>query len=599
MPGGAPAPELAKEDEDEWNFSTTDVFDNSFTTPQPVTQPSLSRQNSTGLKGQSHPRIPLNPLERLFNPNDNYNYLERSHRANLISPSDLPLREQNENSSRRETLIDAGAFDASTGIATIPDLATIKGKQKFSRFLRDSDDESEDTVKFPTNNDGARRATKDWKFPAFMNPNDAETPEDPGTARRKTQDWKFPSFSDIEDSDKTDDSQETRRKTRDWKFPVMTATDEDDAPGTSSTSASGTSGLVRPSLAHARTEPIGIATSHPFIDRAEADKFATSAHLSIDLDEYTAGPASGLNYRSSFAQFMEESDSASLDTDMDTPRFQAPFGPRATVEPFEGVGGGDKASANGPHASAAGPLLSDILRSRQNSIDSQASDVDEETRRIPTARLDDRDKWQHWEDHLLSNSTGSIGSPPQEPMWEQYNQQSTKSDGRLLTGPLPESMDFGNSVFQNSSGMPTNAPLTSSAPKRSGRPATGAGEQMPGSVKPDSPGSPQTSSDDEGEYDGILAAPFQLGPLPAPPSAATLLDTASTETMTHELARMFEELRYSLGQLRVGLEANVAASQNRAARRAAERASKKAARKVANGKGKGDEPAPSGAGKSL
>lgn len=204
MPGGAPPPEALQEHEQEWNFSTTEIFDQHVASTQLGFQPSGlgsssvrdfqydQRRGPASQTLEAHPRIPLNPLERLFIPNDSYNYAERGQRVNFMAPSDLPLREQNENTSRRETLIDVGSIDPSTGMATIPDLSTIR-EPRFSRFMRDSDDESEETLRFQEpSEDGTRRATRDWTFPSLQAPHSNQEGEH---VRRNTQDWTFPVMS--------------------------------------------------------------------------------------------------------------------------------------------------------------------------------------------------------------------------------------------------------------------------------------------------------------------------------------------------------------------------------------------------------------------
>ena len=221
FPGGAPVAEMPVEDaeEDAWNFSTTDSFEQDFLTPEaPLAEQtnrnrSLSDSRSTSTSSQAesvssrrklhkNPRTQLHPLQRIFDENDSSNYADRYRdfvQAPPLAPiqpapathtSDLPLRNQTpQQGSVRDTTIDLGEWDPTSGNIHIPDFSTIReNKGRYSRKVEDEDD-----FQYPAQDDDdyKKRVTRDWKFPTFESP--AEARASMG-ARPKTQDWKFPTM---------------------------------------------------------------------------------------------------------------------------------------------------------------------------------------------------------------------------------------------------------------------------------------------------------------------------------------------------------------------------------------------------------------------
>lgn len=537
MPGGAQAPELGHGEEDDWNFSTTDFFKDSVA----ATQSTLHDYNNNGInsaqdtqhdrahepstrKLEAHPRIPLNPLERLFNPNDNYNYLERGQRPNMVVPSDLPLREHNENSSRRETLIDAGAFDASTGIATIPDLSTIRGKQRFSRFFRDSDDESEETMKFQESTDGeTRRATKDWKFPSL-----SDTEATAGD-RRKTQDWKFPLLN------VPDESGDTRRKTKDWKFPVMTS-----GPGTGGSGSVGPAntasiGEARPALMHAHTEPVDSAAFGGHRGQAEAGHLATSPH-SIDLDEYFSSPthrvaASGshLQDRSSFATFLRGEGGFYGDPTNNQGLVQEATARITHDDMSSGIHDHEEVA----HAASG---MRDDLKQRRESTD---SDIFEPG--VPTTRnVKTGDRAQP-----IGQATRGVATRADT---DDMNHLVDKTASVALEGPAGES----------------------SGSERLGHNYNVSSES-------------NTTDDDQAVPLPAQQRPalWGFGPLPAPPDPAALEEGASKGLLMHALTTQLVGLLDGLGVMRTNLEAQSAEYHQRNERTVRRREQRKAARERA------------------
>ena len=524
MPGGAQVPEFFEEEDDDWNFSTTEFFKETVTgnlTPDAQTPRLTSTgdiqfdraQEGPSHKVESHPRIPLNPLQRLFLPHDKYNYLERGQRAKAIGASDLPLREHNENSSRRETLIDAGSFDASTGIATIPDLSTIRGKPtRYTRlFSGDSDEESEETVKFQESNDDAtRRATKDWKFPKF---NVSDEVDD---SRRRTQDWKFPLSLPEESAD-------ARRKTRDWKFPVMTS---EKGPGPSKPTAAqpGPTAPIRPGLPHSQTEPVDSAAFGPHRGPTDVGNTPSSPHSTIDLDEYFSGPARGspganphMSGRNSFAAFMRgdgghHDDNASAGDPAD----EFEFYDRNT----EG--------ATGPQAADPGPVASEADMWRRSSDDSEASD------RLGQLTLGD------------------------------------KAEPTVSRDPAQQASDSATADRRSAATAETKSRRTNNE-----KVVAAAGSQSGGASGTESAGHGYTMSSESNTTDDDVAPvvppprrytpPSQISRLPPPPDPQALSEGASKEVMERELNRQLDGWQDSMSRMRALLATEIAASKRRMA----------------------------------
>ena len=193
-------PAFASQD-DEWNFNGTEYFaDNVWgqygvkdvieaygpkvvgyvdETTRPA--PKVSRRRPPP---QALSRLPVAPLEKIFDPNtlSNYDDNSRAHygRNMMMEPressssdrSDLPLRDDSAQISIRDTMIDLGGHDPETGLSSFPDMDTIKAGRR-------GRDESEDEY---------NQTLHDFSRPALSDP--AET-----NNNRRTQDWKFPSMA--------------------------------------------------------------------------------------------------------------------------------------------------------------------------------------------------------------------------------------------------------------------------------------------------------------------------------------------------------------------------------------------------------------------
>ena len=525
MPGGAQVPEFLDEEDDDWNFSTTEFFKETVAAGNLAPDAQTPRLGSTGdiqfdraqggpsQKVESHPRIPLNPLQRLFLPHDNYNYLERGQRAKVIGTSDLPLREHNENSSRRETLIDAGSFDASTGIATIPDLSTIRGKPtRYTRlFSGDSDEESEETVKFQESNDDAtRRATKDWKFPKFNVSDEADE------SRRRTQDWKFP-------LNLPEGSANDRRKTRDWKFPVMTS---EKGPGPSRPTAArpGPTAPLRPGLMHAHTEPVDSAAFGAHRGPTDVGNTPSSPHSTIDLDEYFASSAHGspgaaphMSGRNSFAAFMRG--------DGDNHDDKASAGDPADEFEFYDR---NAEGATGAQPADAGPVASEAEMGRRSSDDSEASD------RLEQLDLGGKAEAAVSRDQV-QQASGAAAVDRRDPARAETKSRRTDRD----------------------------------------EVAAAAGSQSGGASGAESTGHGYTVSSESNTTDDDVAPvaplprrhtpPSQLGRLPPPPDPKALSEGAPKDVIDRELSRQLDGWQDTLSRMRALLETEMAASRRRIA----------------------------------
>jgi hypothetical protein len=241
MAGGAavssqPLPE--PEELDSWEFSTTESFgrevENKRASMMSIGNPyalhdsppsiNLARSEVATRGGMDtppageHPRVPTNPLLRLFDQSDTYNYLDRGQlrpQEAMVAAPDLPLREHSKDSATRVSMIDLGDFDASTGTATIPTLKTIRGPRNpnshFGDYGEDGLSDEEDQIYQPIDDGPEKRATKDWTFPGRS----VAAAEDPNS-KRITKDWKFPGRSPAPVEDPNG-----KRVTRDWKFPGL------------------------------------------------------------------------------------------------------------------------------------------------------------------------------------------------------------------------------------------------------------------------------------------------------------------------------------------------------------------------------------------
>ncbi|KAK0639624.1 kinase-like domain-containing protein [Cercophora newfieldiana] len=198
--GGAQG--FAKDDEedqnqnDEWAFDDGDDGDDSelvmenpddaqavydayglnLGVPQ-VAEPSAKQMRRRRLPPKNIPQF-KGPLEKVFDPNTISNYGEnaRAFYGRQASPppptSDLPLRDNSENSTVRESLID---LDASLG----------GGGDTLTRFGSDAETIKPGNRASEASFSDAKRKTQDWTFPSMS------------AAVEKPQEWTFPSMSAV------------------------------------------------------------------------------------------------------------------------------------------------------------------------------------------------------------------------------------------------------------------------------------------------------------------------------------------------------------------------------------------------------------------
>lgn len=218
MPGGAPPPtgheqqdSVDDDDFDDWNFSTSDGFDEVFN--QRYSQ-MIAGDSSRGLRidtsngSDLHPIITrdLTPLERavqemsasrgerslgrLWDPHS-APYELHTPIENARPISDLPLRDF-PTGQTRESVIDLDAMMDSD----IPTFNFDFGEQtlkpgRASNFAHDKEEEEEEPEYLRSQEDSDKRATMDWTFPTV----DRAAIE---TAKRATMDWKFPTAEPLE-----------------------------------------------------------------------------------------------------------------------------------------------------------------------------------------------------------------------------------------------------------------------------------------------------------------------------------------------------------------------------------------------------------------
>ena len=270
MPGGVQG--LAKDSlsmaNDEWNFSTTATFDQEVSkqstaqdvydaygttvelqdivseeTSRPKAQnPSRRRPPPEALK-----RLPA-PLEKIFDPNtlSTYDDNSRNHYGRPLPPptSDLPLRDENSQTSIKDTMIDLGAHGFNTGLSKFPEMETIKAN-KLGGSQEVSVDEYNPTL-------------HNFSHPALSDPVDVNH-------NRRTQGWKFPAMELPVSADPAIS-----------QFPASY-----DLPRQISTGGSD----GRPPLIHHPTRPIGTASRSSLIHSRQASLNGLSIRESlIDLD---------------------------------------------------------------------------------------------------------------------------------------------------------------------------------------------------------------------------------------------------------------------------------------------------------------------------
>ncbi|EKD19212.1 uncharacterized protein L3040_009348 [Drepanopeziza brunnea f. sp. 'multigermtubi'] len=238
--------------DDEWNFNATEIFEqdvwNGYTykdvvnaygpgvvfadeTTRPVATKSSRRRPPPGALS----RMPIAPLEKIFDPNTLSNYEDNSrahyggpmmYSGSLDRSGDLPLRDDTAHVTIRDTLIDLdglgtmidlGGHDAETGQSSFPDMNTIRA----DRRARDEDEDDYSST-LPT--------LPDFSRPALSDPSEVKN-------NRRTQDWKFPSMAPPSSADP-----EVSRFPAAQEVPRPTV-----MPGSDG----------RPALIHHPTEPLG------------------------------------------------------------------------------------------------------------------------------------------------------------------------------------------------------------------------------------------------------------------------------------------------------------------------------------------------------
>ncbi|KXT15083.1 hypothetical protein AC579_1508 [Pseudocercospora musae] len=279
--GGYDDEKEVEDETEDWNFSTSDDFDQEFTRrlSQMPTSQAMKPFQYDGPAGSGLP--PLNTqvlsvaervrqehteksatrgeksLARLYDVNDPSGYqlttpVETPQLPQLpqSSSSDLPLRSFTEDGPTRESMIvlDLDEADVSLGETATSTFAmhmdtinedTIKPAGRHHQ----DDDEDEDNYTY-SNVDNDNRKTMDWSFPG--------APAAPIVAKRDTMAWKFPGAAP---------ASQQKRGTMDWTFGTAEPADpdEDEDP----TSASHTNDIphdFRPHLpTRTATEPVGFS----------------------------------------------------------------------------------------------------------------------------------------------------------------------------------------------------------------------------------------------------------------------------------------------------------------------------------------------------
>lgn len=273
--GGAqgPKPSGYQPNEDEWNFYTTDDFDelqsnnmnsqdvysaygtNVLDFNDETTRPTPQKPSRRRPPPEALAALP-NPLQKLFDSNTLTTYQKSSQDqySRHVSidddqgqvsmsgrrKSDLPLRDDTTHTTIQDTVIDLGDMDAETGAITFPSDTIVPD----GRSLRDA--EEDDT--YGELHDFSRPALSD---PVDINPN------------RRTQDWKFPSMATAVPASASADQEV-------FRFPMT------DAPARPQVTP-GSGG--RPALIHHPTEPVGFPSTMGNNDRTSL----------IDLDAALGG----------------------------------------------------------------------------------------------------------------------------------------------------------------------------------------------------------------------------------------------------------------------------------------------------------------------
>ncbi|ORX99888.1 hypothetical protein BCR34DRAFT_122283 [Clohesyomyces aquaticus] len=347
-PYGAQAPDpLAPEDEDEdddWTFSTTDDFERqlegqfgdpfsgqqsgqSFVSAPPADDDRFAKLQASLKEDQI--KRGKRRLDRLFDQNSTpYRY---SGIGSDRPPSDLILRDFNPGAPNRETVIDldfAAPSAADVPSIDLGEVPTLKAN-RLHRLLREVEMEEEEEQDSFARDQLTKRATRDWKFPTMVLPEDEPMPPKPMTEKpnRRTMEWTFDasmaeaSYEPLPKESRLSRRRETQeltipmmtaplednRRTRDFVFPPRERSQNrnsmaDAGPVFSSSPTLGPG--FRPTLRHATTEPPGsfddysrlhsapdspLRTSMIDLDMAMIDEYRPSTADSSTASTYTAG----------------------------------------------------------------------------------------------------------------------------------------------------------------------------------------------------------------------------------------------------------------------------------------------------------------------
>lgn len=256
--------------DDEWNFSTTVDFDQRLmgdTAAQDVYDvygsqldlPGMGERTPRPVKTKRRrppPNLPVikAPLEKIFDPNTISTYEEnaRAYYGSMapMPTSDLPLRDNSDNATLRESLIDLDASLHPSDLSNFANMDTLKAGAR-----RSTDYDFGDDYNQPPNSDpetvfaATNRKTQEWKFPSMVPPASASAG--------------MTSFSFNEGRD------EQLAAMSEWKFPAPEA---------------------RPPLHHHPTEPIGVSPSYNdslMVTRPASQQGGNRVSVGslIDLDE--------------------------------------------------------------------------------------------------------------------------------------------------------------------------------------------------------------------------------------------------------------------------------------------------------------------------
>lgn len=272
------------DEDDEWNFSTTDEFDLEMLQEEGVFPEELDQLGASEGTSVSPPTMLMTPFERVqfdqrvrraetqlhrvFDP-DAPPYEHSAcwdDETGYEAESDLPLRTTGEADVRESVIdLDAAVGEPHSPTIDLGNIPTLKAGSKRHQFIFDEDEEEGEDVEtrdeqpLSPNHDAEKRTTMAWKFPVLTMPT-------PGN--RKTLDWTFPSTTaelprELEISDETVD------------YDLANPTPQSAAIESS-----------RPRLRHMVTEPIGQFDDHLHGPPGFGGQFhVPSESIQLDLDD--------------------------------------------------------------------------------------------------------------------------------------------------------------------------------------------------------------------------------------------------------------------------------------------------------------------------